>query len=239
MSFIVVQESLGDLLPSRTWKMLIFFFFNSFFFPLFLSLKKRKSRTGRVTVREQEWAESCHRKGEITAIPLHSPTCLLPPPNLSWRQSQVRAAAALLLVPPGSAACSLVTSVIESLQSHCYLWEELAGSLQMNAKNKLLGLPWMSLDGLYCPFSFCPSLWHSSPTPLTSICREQQWVPSSRECSRRHSLCGHGEVQGWGVRPFLREGEEPPVVCVQRWVTWDWTEMHCFSSVPRRVLASL
>lgn len=46
MSFIVVQESLGDLLPSRTWKMLIFFFNSFFFFPSFFPLKKEKAEQG-------------------------------------------------------------------------------------------------------------------------------------------------------------------------------------------------
>lgn len=83
-----------------------------------------------------------------------------------------------------------------------------------------------------------------SSTLLTSICREQQRVSPSRECSWWHSVCGHGEVQGWGVRPILREGEEPAVVCMQWWVTqtelkrgWDWNLY--FISAPWRMLASL
>lgn len=153
MSFIVVQESLGDLLPSRTWKMLILFFFPLFF----ISFKKRKSRTGRVTVREQGWAESCHRKGGITAIPLTPPlVCFL---LLIFPGGRVKSELLLLLCCwclQALLPAAWLPQLFESLQSRCCLWEELAGSLQMEAKSKLLGLPWMSLDGLYCPFSFCP-----------------------------------------------------------------------------------
>lgn len=78
-----------------------------------------------------------------------------------------------------------------------------------------------------------PSALTLSSYLLPPVCREQQRVPSSWECSRRHNLCGHGEVQGWRVHPFLREGEEPSLVCLQWWVVWDCTERCCLSPDPR------
>lgn len=186
MSFIVVQESLGDLLP-RTWKMLGFFFF--FFLLLcFFPLKEEKTKQC-VTGRGQGWAESCHRKGGITATLLHFPTCLLPPHNLSWRQG-VKSELLLCwwclqgLLPTAWLPKCHNARVAESFQSFCCLSEELAGSLQMKAENKLLGfLPGMSLDFLYFPFFFscmlrCSALCSNTVLPLC-------WPPSvgnSSEC---------------------------------------------------------
>lgn len=222
MSFIVVQESFVIHCPEEHDKCGFIFFF------CFLLLKEEKSKQC-VTGRAHEWAESCHRKEGITATLLHLPTCFF-----------------LLIIFPGgkesSQSCCCFAGGASRASTYCLVarvpqclsWKfpelllPLGGAGRQPAdesQEQADGvLPRMSLNFLLLSFF----LLHAQvPFTLTvlSPCREQQRVSPTRERPRWHSLRGHGEMQGWGVRPFLREGEELTVLCMQWWVTRDWTEM--------------